>query len=94
MIGNTFVMDAVVHPWNLGPENQDPRALDVLEAVYGSHRLALDEAHADYMLQRDEPKGGLRSRSSHQSECSGPRKPIRVSDSCVRSFKRSNTRTK
>lgn len=54
MIGNTFVMDAVVHPWNLGPENQDPRALDVLEAVYGSHRLALDETHADYMLERDE----------------------------------------
>jgi len=54
MIGDMFVMDAVVHPWNLGPANQDPNALDVLEAVYGSHRLALDQAHAGFMLQRDE----------------------------------------
>jgi predicted TIM-barrel fold metal-dependent hydrolase len=54
VIDNTFVADVVVHPWNLSPENQNPNALNVLEAVYGAHRLALDDAHSDYMLKRDE----------------------------------------
>src|ERR1700677_3578774 len=54
MIDNSIVVDAVVHPWNLGPKNQDPQAVDVLEAVYGAHRLALDEQHFAYMLRPEE----------------------------------------
>jgi len=50
VIDQSLVVDAVVHPWNLSPENQNPAALDVLEAVHASHRLALDEAHAGYRL--------------------------------------------
>lgn len=54
MIGNQVVVDAVFHPWNLSPENQNPKAVPQLEAVYGSHRLAVDEAHQDYILEPEE----------------------------------------
>ena len=54
MINDTIVVDVVVHPWDLSPENQNPNASNVLEAVYGAHRLALDDAHSGYMLKRDE----------------------------------------
>lgn len=54
MIGNQIVVDAVFHPWNLSPENQNPKAVPQLEAVYGSHRLAVDEAHHGYILKPEE----------------------------------------
>lgn len=54
MIGDQVVVDAVFHPWNLSPQNQNPKAVPQLEAVYGSHRLAVDEAHAGYVLTPEE----------------------------------------
>lgn len=54
MIGSQVVVDAVFHPWNLSPENQNPKAVPQLDAVYGSHRLAVDEAHQDYILEPEE----------------------------------------
>lgn len=54
MIGDQVVVDAVFHPWNLSPENQNPKAVPQLEAVYGSHRLAVDEAHHAYVLEPEE----------------------------------------
>lgn len=49
-----MIVDAVVHPWNMSPENQNPAAQAQIDAVYASHRLSYDEAHADYVLQPDE----------------------------------------
>lgn len=54
MIGDTVVVDAVVHPYNLPPANQNPATAQQLEAVYKAHaastatlwmpdRLRLDE---------------------------------------------------
>ncbi len=54
MIGDRIIVDAVVHPWNLGPENRNNDAIAQLEAVYAAHRLALDPSHAQYMLNREE----------------------------------------
>jgi predicted TIM-barrel fold metal-dependent hydrolase len=54
VIGGQVVVDAVFHPWNLSPANQNPKAVPQLEAVYGSHRLAVDEAHQDYILEPEE----------------------------------------
>lgn len=54
MIGGSVVADAVVHPYNLAPGNQEPRARAQLDSVYAAHRLATDEAHAEYMLSADE----------------------------------------
>jgi predicted TIM-barrel fold metal-dependent hydrolase len=54
MIGSQVVVDAVFHPWNLSPENQNPKAIPQLDAVYGSHRLAVDEAHQHYILEPEE----------------------------------------
>ena len=49
-----MIVDAVVHPWNMSPENQNPAAQAQIDAVYASHRLSYDAAHADYVLQPDE----------------------------------------
>jgi uncharacterized protein len=38
MIADRLVVDAVVHPYNLSPENQDPAARAELEPVYAAHR--------------------------------------------------------
>jgi predicted TIM-barrel fold metal-dependent hydrolase len=54
MIGDALVADAVVHPYNLAPANQEPTARAQLDAVYAAHRLATDEAHAEYRLSREE----------------------------------------
>lgn len=54
MIGDQVVVDAVFHPWNLSPANQNPKAVPQLEAVYGSHRLAVDEAHQACVLKPEE----------------------------------------
>lgn len=54
MINDMVIVDAVVHPWNMSPENQNPAALPQIEAVYASHRLSYDEANARYIMQPDE----------------------------------------
>jgi predicted TIM-barrel fold metal-dependent hydrolase len=48
------IVDAVVHPWNMSPENQNPAAQAQIDAVYASHKLSYDEAHADYILRPPE----------------------------------------
>jgi hypothetical protein len=45
------IVDAVVHPWNMSPENQNPAAQAQIDAVYASHKLSYDERHAEYVLQ-------------------------------------------
>lgn len=54
MTGDTVIVDAVVHPWNMSPENQNPDAQAQIDAVYASHRLSYDAAHADYIMQPEE----------------------------------------
>ena len=54
MIDDMVVVDAVVHPYDLSPANQNPDATEQLEAVYGAHRLATGAAHAEYQLDRAE----------------------------------------
>jgi uncharacterized protein len=54
MMGDAFVADAVVHPYNLALANQEPSAQAQLDAVYAAHRLATDDAHAEYQLSREE----------------------------------------
>ncbi|WP_043603714.1 amidohydrolase family protein [Candidatus Protofrankia datiscae] len=48
------MVDAVVHPYNLAPANQNPKARDQLEAVYGAHVLATDQNRPEYLLTHDE----------------------------------------
>jgi predicted TIM-barrel fold metal-dependent hydrolase len=48
------VVDSVVHPYNLGPENQNPEALEQLESVYSSHLLYTDSRREGFALDRDE----------------------------------------
>lgn len=48
------VVDAVVHPWNLSPGNQNPDAPEVIAAVHASHKLSVDEAHREYVLKDQE----------------------------------------
>lgn len=54
MIGQHVVVDAVFHPWNLSPENQNPAARAQLDAVHASHVLALDASNRHYQLTPDE----------------------------------------
>lgn len=54
MIDETVVVDAVVHPYNLAPDNQNPEAVEQLEAVYAAHVLATGPAHPEHLLSRDE----------------------------------------
>lgn len=54
MIGGQVVVDAVFHPWNLSPANQNPRARAQLDAVHASYRLALDDANRRYELTEAE----------------------------------------
>lgn len=54
MIEGSVVVDAVVHPYDLSPGNQDPRAEAQLEAVYGAHVVATGPDHPEHLLQRDE----------------------------------------
>ncbi|HMC04857.1 MAG TPA: amidohydrolase family protein [Actinomycetota bacterium] len=53
MLGQTLVVDAVVHPYDLGPDNQIPPAREQLEAVYAYHRLCTGP-HPDYVLAVEE----------------------------------------
>jgi predicted TIM-barrel fold metal-dependent hydrolase len=54
MLGDAFIADAVVHPYDLGEGNREPGAQAQLDSVYAAHALATDEAHAPYRLSRDE----------------------------------------
>jgi len=54
MINDMVVVDAVVHPYNLSPANQDPAAKAQLESVYAAHRMSFDARNAAYMLSHEE----------------------------------------
>jgi uncharacterized protein len=54
MMDDMVIVDAVVHPWNMSPQNQNPAAQAQIDAVYASHKLSYDEAHAEFILQPDE----------------------------------------
>jgi hypothetical protein len=54
VLAGHLVADAVVHPYNLASENQDPAAAAQLEAVYGAHLLATGRAHPEHALSRAE----------------------------------------
>jgi predicted TIM-barrel fold metal-dependent hydrolase len=54
MIGNDLVVDAVVHPYNLGAANRDPGSQTQLDSVYAAHALATAPRHADYKLTPEE----------------------------------------
>ncbi|WP_234180775.1 amidohydrolase family protein [Sphingopyxis sp. NFH-91] len=54
MLDGQLIIDAVVHPWNMSPENQNPAAMPQVEAVYASHKLSFDEANSHFVLQPDE----------------------------------------
>lgn len=54
MLADSIVVDAVVHPFNVGPDNQAPGAEKQLEALYGAHRLAFGDRYRDFVLRREE----------------------------------------
>ncbi|MEU4227831.1 amidohydrolase family protein [Nonomuraea sp. NPDC026600] len=54
MIDDGVVVDAVVHPYNLAPANQDPLGREQLESVYAAHLLATGEEHREFQLSREE----------------------------------------
>ena len=54
MLDDTVVVDAVVHPYDLSAENQDPSARAQPEAVSGAHVVATGSDHPEHLLQRDE----------------------------------------
>jgi uncharacterized protein len=53
MLGETVVVDAVVHPYNLAPENRIPEAMEQLLAVHAYHRLCTGP-NPEYVLGDDE----------------------------------------
>jgi len=54
MLAGRVVVDAVVHPYNLAPENWNPEAVDQVEAVHRFHLQCHDPANAHYALRREE----------------------------------------
>ena len=54
MINDTFIVDAVVHPYDLAPGNQVASAQAQLDSVYAAHRMSVDRVHASYLLAHDE----------------------------------------
>lgn len=54
MINDMVIVDAVVHPWNMSPANQNPAAQAQIDAVYASHKLSYNEANARFILQPEE----------------------------------------
>jgi hypothetical protein len=54
MIGDAVVVDAVVHPYNLAPANQNPAAQPQLDSVFAAHEISMDEAHSEYSMSREE----------------------------------------
>jgi predicted TIM-barrel fold metal-dependent hydrolase len=53
-VGDRMIADAVVHPYNLAPSNQNLEAQPQLDAVYAAHTISVDAAHAEFALTRDE----------------------------------------
>jgi predicted TIM-barrel fold metal-dependent hydrolase len=51
---STVVVDAVVHPYNLSPANQNPAALPQLESVHASHCRYTGDENSPYALTRAE----------------------------------------
>lgn len=54
MIDDIPVVDAVVHPYHLGPSNQVAEGASQLEGVYASHLLYSGEPVGPHHLRRDE----------------------------------------
>jgi predicted TIM-barrel fold metal-dependent hydrolase len=54
VIGDMVIADAVVHPYNLEPGNQNPEALPQLEAVYAAHTMSVAPEQGEYCLTREE----------------------------------------
>lgn len=54
MIRDAVVVDAVVHPYNLAPENQAADGGAQLAALYGQHQLATGREQAGYQLSEAE----------------------------------------
>ena len=79
MLGGSVVVDAVVHPFNIGPENRAAGAEPQLEALYGAHRLAFGDCYGDYVLSRDE----FFSDFSYDAVADALRFPVRQRDVVV-----------
>jgi hypothetical protein len=54
VIGDSIVVDTVVHPYHLAPGNQNSIAREQLETVYAAQRLSFDPGHARYVLTHQE----------------------------------------
>jgi uncharacterized protein len=54
MIGDAIVVDAVVHPYDLSAENQNPAAQAQLDAVFAAHEISMDAEHARFSMTREE----------------------------------------
>jgi predicted TIM-barrel fold metal-dependent hydrolase len=54
MINDMLVVDAVVHPYDLGAANRVASCQAQLDAVYAAHRMSFDDANRAYMLSPDE----------------------------------------
>lgn len=50
MIDGAVVVDAVVHPYNLDPSNQNREATEQLETVYGAHLVATGPDHPEHLF--------------------------------------------
>lgn len=58
VISGQVVADAVVHPDNLAPENQNPKAKAQLDAVYAAHPMATGP-HPEHVLTEAESFTGF-----------------------------------
>jgi predicted TIM-barrel fold metal-dependent hydrolase len=54
LIGTTVVVDAVVHPYDLGPANRDPEGADQLHALHPFHVMCSGGSDSRYVLEPDE----------------------------------------
>jgi len=54
VIDGHAVVDAVIHPWNMSPANQNSDAAQQIEAVHAAHRMSVDASHSDYILRDEE----------------------------------------
>ena len=54
MIEGAVVVDAVVHPYDLGPDNQTPEGMDQLRAVHTSHLVCTGRDNPAYALSADQ----------------------------------------
>lgn len=54
MIDDIFIVDAIVHPYDLAPANQVLSAQEQLDAVYAAHRMTVGPGQEEYLLSHDE----------------------------------------